>query len=106
MRWNVIVPYYRSGHAVRLLSEMTAAALTRHARKAILARLPLNEPRQKDRSMKRPHLAAALCFAIAGIFYIAGLSNDYLVGFLVLGLGFEVAAWVNVIKASREKRAG
>lgn len=56
--------------------------------------------------MKRPHLAAALCFAIAGIFYIAGLSNDYLVGFLLLGLGFEVAAWVNVIKASREKRAG
>lgn len=55
--------------------------------------------------MKRPHLVAALCFAIAGIFYLAGLSNDYLVGFLVLGLGFEVAAWANVGKAIREKRA-
>ncbi len=55
--------------------------------------------------MKRPHLIAALCFAIAGLFYLAGLSNDYLVGFLVLGLGFEVAAWANLIKASREKRA-
>lgn len=55
--------------------------------------------------MKRPHLVAALCFAIAGVFYFAGLSKDYLVGFLVLGLGFEVAAWANVIKASREKRA-
>lgn len=48
--------------------------------------------------MKRPHLAAALCFATAGIFYFAGLSNDYLAGFLVLGLGFEVAGWANVIK--------
>jgi len=55
--------------------------------------------------MKRPHLIAALCFAIAGLFYLAGLSNDYLVGFIVLGVGFEVAAWTNVIKASREKRA-
>jgi hypothetical protein len=55
--------------------------------------------------MKRPHLVAALCFAIAVIFYIAGLSKDYLVGFLVLGLGFEVAAWANVFKASREKKA-
>lgn len=56
--------------------------------------------------MKRPHLIAALCFAIAGLFYIAGLSNDYLAGFLLLGVGFEVAAWANVIKASRDKRAG
>jgi ABC-type uncharacterized transport system permease subunit len=55
--------------------------------------------------MKRPHLIAALCFAIAGLFYLAGLSNDYLVGFLVLGVGFEVAAWANMAKASREKRA-
>ena len=55
--------------------------------------------------MKRPHLIAALCFAIAGVFYLAGLSQDYLVGFIVLGLGFEVAAWANVIKASRGKRA-
>ncbi|MBZ2208754.1 hypothetical protein [Massilia soli] len=56
--------------------------------------------------MKRPHLIAALCFAIAGLFYIAGLSKDYLVGFLLLGVGFEVAAWANVIKALRDKRAG
>ena len=55
--------------------------------------------------MKRPHLIAALCFGIAGLFYLAGLSNDYLVGFMVLGLGFEVAAWANMSKASREKRA-
>ena len=55
--------------------------------------------------MKRPHLIAALCFAIAGLFYIAGLSQDYLVGFIILGLGFEVAAWANVIKASRQKGA-
>ena len=54
--------------------------------------------------MKRPHLIAALCFAIAGLFYIAGLSQDYLVGFIVLGMGFEVAAWAKLIKASREKR--
>lgn len=55
--------------------------------------------------MKRPHLIAALCFAIAGLFYIAGLSRDHLVGFILLGIGFEVAAWVNVVKASRGKRS-
>jgi hypothetical protein len=54
--------------------------------------------------MKRPHLIAALCFAIAAIFYFAGLSKDYLVGFIVLGVFFEVVGWTKIIKAAREKR--
>ena len=55
--------------------------------------------------MKRPHLVAALCFALAALLYIVGLSKDYSVGFVLLGGFFEVVAWKAFIKAWREKRA-
>ncbi|HEY0488038.1 MAG TPA: hypothetical protein VGD30_00855 [Telluria sp.] len=55
--------------------------------------------------MKRPHLVAAVCFAIATFLYFAGLSTDYFVGFFLLAGFFEVVAWKNVFRASREKRA-
>jgi cell division protein FtsW (lipid II flippase) len=55
--------------------------------------------------MKRPHLIAALCFAIATFLYLAGMSTDYFAGFFLLAGFFEVVAWKNVIRAYREKRA-
>lgn len=54
--------------------------------------------------MKRPHLVAAVCFAIAIFLYLAGMSTDYFVGFFLLAGFFEVVAWKNVIQALREKR--
>jgi hypothetical protein len=55
--------------------------------------------------MKRPHLMAAVCFAVAALLYFVGLSTDYFVGFFLLGGFFEVLAWKNFIKAWRDKRA-
>lgn len=55
--------------------------------------------------MNRPHLAAALCFAVALAFYAAGLASDYTAGFFVLGMVFEVIAWKHAISAWRERRA-
>jgi hypothetical protein len=54
--------------------------------------------------MNRPHLIAALCFAVAAVFYIAGLSKDYSAGFVLVGAFFEITAWANVIRARREKK--
>ncbi|NML62641.1 hypothetical protein HHL21_16465 [Massilia sp. RP-1-19] len=55
--------------------------------------------------MKRPHLTAAVCFAIAAFLYVVGMSRDFFAGFILLALFVEVIAWKNVIKAAREKRA-
>ena len=40
--------------------------------------------------MKRPHLMAAVSFAVALAFYMLGLATDYLAGFFALGVFFEV----------------
>lgn len=54
--------------------------------------------------MNRPHLVAAICFAIALAFYYAGLRFDFFAGFFLLGGFFEIVAWKNAITAWREKR--
>lgn len=55
--------------------------------------------------MNRPHLVAALCFAVALGFYSVGLAVDYFAGFFVLGMVFEIIAWKHAITAWRERRA-
>ena len=53
--------------------------------------------------MKRPHLMAAVSFAVALAFYMLGLATDYLAGFFALGVFFEVVAWKQLIDARRAR---
>lgn len=53
--------------------------------------------------MKRPHLMAAVSFAVALVLYMLGLATDYLAGFFVLGMFFEIVAWKQLIDARRAK---
>ncbi|RJG27225.1 hypothetical protein [Massilia cavernae] len=53
--------------------------------------------------MNRPHLMAAVSFAVALVLYLLGLATDYLAGFFLLGMFFEVVAWKNVIDARRAR---
>jgi uncharacterized integral membrane protein len=54
-------------------------------------------------AMKKTHVAALVCFALALLLYIFGSSNPGAGGFVFLGFIFELMAWKNVSDSSKEK---
>jgi hypothetical protein len=53
--------------------------------------------------MKRIHIAALACFAIAILFYCVGINSQMAAGFMIIGGVFELAGWKNIFKAFSQK---
>jgi hypothetical protein len=52
--------------------------------------------------MKGFHVGALICFGIAFLFYFLSWRPGA-IGLAVIGFIFEIAAWVQVVRASREQ---
>jgi Na+/phosphate symporter len=55
--------------------------------------------------MKKPHIAALACFALALLFYVFGASHPGAGGFAFLGFIFELMAWKKVSDATNQPAA-
>jgi hypothetical protein len=54
--------------------------------------------------MKKTHVAALVCFALALLLYIFGSSHPGAGGFVFLGFIFELMAWKKVSDSSKEEK--
>ena len=54
--------------------------------------------------MKKTHVAALVCFALALLLYIFGSSHPGAGGFVFLGFIFELMAWNKVSDSTKEKK--
>jgi hypothetical protein len=52
--------------------------------------------------MKKSHIAALICFALAVLLYAVGSSHQGAVGFLFLGFIFELMGWKKICGSSKD----